>query len=342
MEENNEIKSHQEPHCYLCGNEGSFLFKEVEDRIYGAPGKWNIKKCTNSQCSLLWLDPMPDSSELWKAYKNYYTHQGSSDFVFKFLQPFVKPYLSLFYKYYHELNFFKKLSGLIFILLPTEKVNVDFTVLWLKNRAEKNLLDIGCGNGSFMETMNRLGWSATGIDFDQNAVDYCVSRGLNAIKGDLKELNFPSASFDVVTLNHVLEHLYDSSGTMEECFRILKPDGEIVITTPNAQSWMFNKWFKASWYALQAPAHLHIFSINNLSALLKNKGFTISRATTTTRIEGWIYYTSRIIKKEGTFRPDKNYSKVYHIFGRILQLFTMVCLLFNKTAGNEILITAKK
>jgi 2-polyprenyl-3-methyl-5-hydroxy-6-metoxy-1,4-benzoquinol methylase len=342
MEEKIEINTHQEPQCFLCGSDGFFLFRNVEDRIYGAPGKWDIKKCTNTECGLIWLDPMPDRDELWKAYKNYYTHQESSNIVFRFLRSFVKPYLSLFYGYYNELPFLNRLPGLLFIIFITEKVNVDFSFLWLENRKEKKLLDIGCGNGSFIERMNGLGWETTGIDFDKDAVKYCIKKGLNAIKGDLKDLSFPPESFDVISLNHVIEHLYDPADIIQECYRILKPGGELVITTPNAESWMFNLWFKDSWYALQAPAHLHIFSLKNLTALLKNKGFEISKATTTTRIEGWIYYTSRIIKKEGSFDQRKKYSKVYHIFGRIFQLLTMLYLLFDKTKGNEIRITVRK
>jgi 2-polyprenyl-3-methyl-5-hydroxy-6-metoxy-1,4-benzoquinol methylase len=342
MEEKNEIKTHPETQCYLCGSDGLIQYENVEDRIYDAPGKWNIKKCTNAECGLIWLDPMPDKDEIWKAYKNYYTHQESSNIVFRFLRPFVNPYLSIFYGYFNGLSFLKKLKGLILLIFVTEKVNVDFKVLWLKNRKEKKLLDIGCGNGVFIDDMNDLGWTTTGIDFDGDAVDYCLKKGLNAKKGDLKGLSFPSESFDVITLNHVIEHLYDPAEVLQECFRILKPGGEVVITTPNAQSWMFNFWFKDSWYALQAPAHLHIFNLRNLITLFNNKGFAVLKATTTTRIEGWIYYTSRIIKKEGSFKQGKKYSKVYHIFGRILQLLTMFYLLLDKTKGNEIRISVKK
>jgi hypothetical protein len=105
---------------------------------------------------------------------------------------------------------------------------------------------------------------------------------------------------------------------------------------------MFNLWFKDSWYALQSPAHLHIFSLKNLSGMLIKKGFEIKKARTTSRIESWIYYTSRIIKKEGHFDFSKKHGKIFHVIGRMIQLITVFYLIFDKTKGNEILIIAQK
>jgi hypothetical protein len=62
------------PHCYLCGGVGRLVHAHLEDRLFGAPGAWNLKECSDKECGLVWLDPMPLLEDLPKAYTHYYTH----------------------------------------------------------------------------------------------------------------------------------------------------------------------------------------------------------------------------------------------------------------------------
>src|SRR6185503_20402485 len=70
-----QIRSTPCPDCYLCGATGDVLYDSLKDRLFGAPGYWNIRICPNAACGLLWLDPMPVEEDLVKAYHSYYTHQ---------------------------------------------------------------------------------------------------------------------------------------------------------------------------------------------------------------------------------------------------------------------------
>lgn len=61
------------PNCYLCRNAGVPLYDNLRDRLFGVPGSWNIRQCSNRQCELAWLDPMPTRKDISKTYQNYYT-----------------------------------------------------------------------------------------------------------------------------------------------------------------------------------------------------------------------------------------------------------------------------
>ena len=74
----NEIRTYLCPDCALCGVKGEPLYQDLKDRLFGVPGKWNLKKCPNPDCGLIWLDPMPLEEDIGKAYIRYYTHQDAS------------------------------------------------------------------------------------------------------------------------------------------------------------------------------------------------------------------------------------------------------------------------
>src|SRR5262249_20209517 len=61
--------------CYLCGTEGYELYRGLRDRLFGAPGSWDLRRCPNSKCGLIWLDPMPTETDIHRLYATYYTHQ---------------------------------------------------------------------------------------------------------------------------------------------------------------------------------------------------------------------------------------------------------------------------
>lgn len=70
------IRTTEKNNCYLCGSEGASLYDNIKDRLFGVPGVWNLKQCSNTQCSLIWLAPMPIKEDLPKLYETYYTHSA--------------------------------------------------------------------------------------------------------------------------------------------------------------------------------------------------------------------------------------------------------------------------
>jgi len=134
------------------------------------------------------------------------------------------------------------------------------------------LLDVGCSVGLLLETAREAGWSVVGTDVSPWAVEYTRSRGFEAHLGVVQDLRLAPASFDVVVLNHVIEHVPDPAGVLQACRRVLKPDGVLFLGLPNFGSVMA-QIEREQWPALQPDEHIWQFSRRTLTRLLRQNGF---------------------------------------------------------------------
>ncbi len=148
----------------------------------------------------------------------------------------------------------------------------------VNHRKKGKLLDVGCGAGSDLRAFNKIGWEAVGVETNQTACDHARTMGLEVIYGTIFDANFPDNSFDIVRLRHVLEHLDNPRKVLTEIKRILKPGGQVIITTPNIRSFNFTL-FQQCWYHLDVPRHLYLFDDNTLKQLASKIGFKIRQIT---------------------------------------------------------------
>jgi 2-polyprenyl-3-methyl-5-hydroxy-6-metoxy-1,4-benzoquinol methylase len=265
-----QIRSKISPECKLCGGQGRIVYEGLADPFFNAPGSWILKKCNNLQCGLSWLDPTPFPEDLHLAYKRYFTH-GKLDAAFG-----IKQHVrTLLYKAYQAL------ASAPAILTGLQKDKKQAKLMYLNARAKGKLLDVGCGDGSFLHRMRQLGWAVAGVDFDDAAIQNAkLNYALELYTGDLSSVELPSNSFDAITLSHVIEHVPDFFGLLGETHRLLKPGGQLVVTTPNGDS-MGHKMFGRNWFGLDAPRHLQIFSMNALNVLAARINFVRSKIFST-------------------------------------------------------------
>jgi SAM-dependent methyltransferase len=104
----------------------------------------------------------------------------------------------------------------------------------LEHASPGALLDIGCSVGYTLEAARRLGLDATGVDVSAFAVEACRARGFRAEIGALERLPFPDASFALIVMKHVLEHVVDARAALAEVRRVLRPGGGVFIAVPHA------------------------------------------------------------------------------------------------------------
>jgi 2-polyprenyl-3-methyl-5-hydroxy-6-metoxy-1,4-benzoquinol methylase len=135
------------------------------------------------------------------------------------------------------------------------------------------IFDIGCGRGLFLHVMKRDGWEVTGFEIDQEtALAVSKTYDIPVLYGDIYASNLPDATFDVITLNHVLEHLRNPSETIQECHRLLKQGGLLVISVPNFHS-LQARAGKKVWFHLDLPYHLYHFTEKGLLQLIEKTSF---------------------------------------------------------------------
>jgi len=262
------IESIPVPDCYLCGSKGSILYEGLSDAWCGAPGLWNLKRCLQPGCGLVWLDPMPSKKEIWKAYRFYFTHRDYApqevreiDLPNYLLIKAVKP----FYKFFMHITGLRRFE---------KKWRRRGDSLFLDRGAPgRKLLDVGCGNGEFLARMRQQGWEVEGVEIDAKAIEWARAKhGLMVHQGPLERLQFPGDMFDAITMNHVIEHVHDPVLLLRECLRIQKPEGSLVVATPNVNS-LAHRWFGRNWSNLDAPRHLRLFTRRNLKECAMRAGF---------------------------------------------------------------------
>jgi SAM-dependent methyltransferase len=137
------------------------------------------------------------------------------------------------------------------------------------------LLDVGCGIGTELRVARDRGWQATGIELA--AASLCVARdqGLDVIGEPLGQVPLPPASFDLVTVNHALEHIPRVRPVLEEVRRVLKPGGLLFVSVPNLGAWQHRLRLGRLGGLAFSDDHYLFFTPASLQRLLAGDGFAV-------------------------------------------------------------------
>lgn len=157
--------------------------------------------------------------------------------------------------------------------------DVRFDLLYPPTSKKRMFLDIGCATGLLVKHMQDHGWISRGVELCGPAAKWGARvRNIEIYSGTVEEAHYESESFDTVHFSHLIEHLNDPASFLDEIFRILKPGGRIICTTPNAAG-LQARLFKENWRSAIAD-HMFLFSVSTLSRLLAVKGFKVEMVKT--------------------------------------------------------------
>ena len=199
---------------------------------------FHICECLN--CGLLYTMPRPSQDKIGEYYKSeeYYSHQENK-----------KGFIPRLYEKVKKVNLKHKYK------------------LATKGLEAGRLLDIGCGVGDFMHTAETHSWQCVGVEPSEDAKTIARQRTKAKLLSseDLEQL--PDASFDVITMWHVLEHVDNLKWQVAQLQRLIKPQGRIVIALPNYKSYD-GQYYKEHWAAYDVPRHLSHFNRKTISKIL--------------------------------------------------------------------------
>lgn len=139
---------------------------------------------------------------------------------------------------------------------------------------DKRLLDIGCGTGDFLKVAKDRNWTIYGIEPNEHARQLANEKTDNAVYDIDQLLKFEPASFDVITLWHVLEHLPKLENHLSLFESLLKSNGRLVIAVPNFKSYDA-KYYASFWAAFDVPRHLWHFSKTAITKLTRNQNMQV-------------------------------------------------------------------
>jgi SAM-dependent methyltransferase len=279
------IRCEPDPKCIACGHEGAELYGGLTDSLTGTPGTWRMVRCPNPQCGMLWLDPKPVADDLIKAYRNYHTHgraraRGPAQLALSALNATCKLVS-------HVLESGRDLG----------RQRRNLRTMFLTDAAPGSLLEVGCGSGRFLNRMREAGWRVKGTDFDPAVAARVKARyGLQVDIGDLTGLGYAESSYDAIAMSQVIEHVPDPIGLLQECLRLLRPEGRLVLSTPNANG-IAHRRYGRYWRGLEPPRHLHVFTPAALQQCARVSGFEKLQCFTLSAEAAGIYRASEAIAR---------------------------------------------
>lgn len=141
----------------------------------------------------------------------------------------------------------------------------------------KTVVDVGCGDGFYLTD---LPGNVRGIGFDVSDAGFPQNRNDNMspsfIQCDARNLPLTDGVADVVLLLDVIEHIREDRVLLQEMKRVLAPNGRIILSTPNTDSYgLRNK--KGAWFAYRDATHCNLHGYEYWSELLKDSGFICMR-----------------------------------------------------------------
>jgi 2-polyprenyl-3-methyl-5-hydroxy-6-metoxy-1,4-benzoquinol methylase len=131
----------------------------------------------------------------------------------------------------------------------------------------RKVLDVGCGIGQFVESASKASWDACGIDLSNGAVAIGKRLGINVRKQDLFSNELREASFDLVTLFEVIEHVPAPLDFLKRASQLVKPSGLLYLTTPNFDC-ADRRILSEAWGPIH-PEHLTYFTPATLRDLVE-------------------------------------------------------------------------
>jgi len=214
--------------------------------------RWGIVECVT--CAFARIDPMPDKASRPDCYSEE-----------KVIERNVK-----------QKNFLQKLSRLLKRsfgrIWGRDKSGIFYDKLCKYLNARSKILDVGCGDGSFLKKAKN-NFDCTGIEISDYLARLATKvDGVKVIAGDFQTADFKDDKYDGITLISILEHMGDPLQAIKKCFDLLGDRGLLLLKTVNYNC--LNRIIrKEKWVGFRPPDHVVYFSPANLELLLKKAGF---------------------------------------------------------------------
>jgi len=163
-----------------------------------------------------------------------------------------------------------------------ERTSKIFTRRLVPESAPLRILDVGCGTGLNAQHLTAKGHTVVGIDVSTVAIEKFRQRGFEGIVCDLERdraAPFSSGSFDLAFASEVIEHIADTGTFLAEINRLLRPQGILLLSTPNSAFWPYRilAVLGRTPSEYQHPGHVRFFSKRHLAGAVESAGFVVER-----------------------------------------------------------------
>ena len=267
-------------HCPICNAISINSFIKTGAQMHSNKELFNFDQC--AECQLVFLNPRVSLDVLQNYYTSYYLpYRGAKAWG----------------------KFEKLVEG------SQQKLDLKRVSRVKDNHVlspESLILDVGCGNPSFLKAcQQQLKCQTMGIDFSDEGWKDQAARfaGLDLQVAEIKDLP-GNLKPDVITMWHYLEHDYTPLENLTYLKSIAKPSTTLIIEIPNFDSESRKKYGK-NWAGWHTPRHMSLFSPNNITLLLEKSGWKVSKLLTYGTMDPYLLYWMSEMEKKG-IQWDKN------------------------------------
>ncbi len=241
------------PYCASDSYEVMYKGASIPTVAHADITQFNLVRCR--KCYTIFVNPAPDPDELLVYYPDDYYQAGSAG---------IPPILE-------KIN--RSWSYVVRQMRPL--------LLDDHHTETRRILEVGCASGDNLKPFLEAGWAVSAIEPNPRLATLAAEKGIEVHVGSVDSAHWQSETFDVVLLNHVLEHVYNPRETLEKCAYWLRPQGMLylevpVFAAPSAS--LFGRY----WGDLEFPIHLTLLPRNNLLQLLRDTGSVIVKTKTRT------------------------------------------------------------
>lgn len=238
----------QYSNCPICNSSNISLSLSAIDYTVSQQ-TFEVWEC--AECTARFTQKIPDAQHIGPYYQseNYISHSDTQ-----------KGLINALYHYVRSITLQQKRKFI-------EKITKGET---------KTLLDVGAGTGAFANTMHLAGWQVTGVEVDEGARNIAKNKYQIDLHNVEQLQQLQPASYQVITMWHVLEHVHDLHGYMQNFYKALKPGGKLIIAVPNYTSYDA-QYYQQYWAAYDVPRHLYHFSPKSMLWLAQHHQFTIQQ-----------------------------------------------------------------
>jgi SAM-dependent methyltransferase len=239
------------------------------------PRVFNVQKC--SSCDSEFLDPRPTEAELPPFYPDDY----------------------------HAYN--ENHGGVARLLVEARARSRAHLYGRLMQNRSGRIFDVGTGDCRHFDELRRfLDVECAGIEIQPDIAAKGRARGYEVLEGTLEaaDLTGHVGRYDIVSMNHVLEHVVFPHTMLERARELLRPGGHVIGQLPTVTSWE-NRLFGRNWGGYHYPRHLQIPSKRGLAGLLENVGFNGVKIRSAPHIQTTISLQNSLVRR-GWRPPMKN------------------------------------
>lgn len=243
--------------CRICGNSAGNQHLVATENMFGMGGEYRYLRC--AACGVLHIADVPHDLARYYPTDQYYSVNRPVERFKRWLATrrdyaYVRPsYLGSWLRHRYP------------------NVGLAATLQAVSDRS-KRILDVGCGSGSLLRCLARLGFrNVDGVD---PLLACSVSEdGVRLMAGELSSV---SGQYDVVMFHHSLEHIASQVAVLAEARQRLTPGGLVLVCIPTCESTAFDV-YREKWVQLDAPRHLFLHSHRSLSLVADAAGLFVER-----------------------------------------------------------------